>query len=85
MSIKFGTKQHWVKGIKVDSNEGPCLFPRGENNKIVKIIYRYLKVFFLRIIGPISHKLGTKPPWMMEIQVCSNEGPHSFPREIIAT
>ncbi|XP_078310887.1 uncharacterized protein LOC144617670 isoform X1 [Crassostrea virginica] len=30
--------------------------------------------------GPISTKLGTKHPWVMRIQVCSNEGPHPFPR-----
>ena len=69
-----------MKVIHVDSNEGPCLFPRGENNKIAKMIHKYLKVFFFRTIGPISHKLDTKHPWIMGIQVCSNEGPHIFPR-----
>ena len=27
---------------------------------------------------PISTKLGTKHPWVKEIQVCSNEGPSPF-------
>ena len=30
---------------------------------------------------PIQTKLGTKYPWVKGIQVCSNEGPHPFPRE----
>ena len=28
----------------------------------------------------ISTKLATMPPWLKGIQVCSNEGPHPFPR-----
>ena len=31
-------------------------------------------------MGPISTKLGTKHPWVMGIQVCSNEGPCPIPR-----
>ena len=37
-------------------------------------------IFFSRITGPVSTKLGAKHPWVKGIQVCSNEGPHSFPR-----
>ena len=29
---------------------------------------------------PISTKLGTKPPWVKEIQHFSNEGPRALPR-----
>ena len=41
--------------------------------------------FFSRITLPISAKLGTKHPWVMGIQGCSNhlnnlEGPRPFPR-----
>ena len=36
ISTKLGTKHPWVKGIQVCSNEGPCLFPRGNNYKIAK-------------------------------------------------
>ena len=36
--------------------------------------------FFSRTTLLISTKLGTKYPWMKGIQVCSNEGPHPFPR-----
>ena len=45
------------------------------------IIFCPLKIFFSRTAGPISNKLGTKHPWVKEIQVCSNEGSHPFPRE----
>ena len=38
------------------------------------------KIFFFRTTVSISTKLGTEHPWVKEIQVCSNEGPRSFPR-----
>ena len=38
-----------------------------------------LKIFFSRTIGSISSKLGTKHSWVMESQVCSNEGSRHFP------
>ena len=41
--------------------------------------WRNLKFFFSRTTGSISSKLGTKHPWVMGIQVCSNEGPCPFP------
>ena len=34
---------------------------------------------FSRTTEAISTKLGTKHPWLKGIQVCSNEGPCSFP------
>ena len=37
ISTKLGTKHPWVKGIQVSSNEGPRLFPRGDNYKIAEI------------------------------------------------
>ena len=33
ISTKLGTKHPWMKGIKVCSIEGPCPFPRWDNNK----------------------------------------------------
>ena len=33
ISAKFAMKHPWVKGIQVYSNEGPHLFPRGDNSK----------------------------------------------------
>ena len=33
ISTKLDTKHLWVKGIQVYSNEGPCSFPRGDNDK----------------------------------------------------
>ena len=72
--------QTWHKaslgeGIHVNSNEGSRRFPRGDNNEIAKIHWRNLKFFFSRTTEPMSTKLGTKHPWMIEIQVCSNEEP----------
>ena len=40
----------------------------------------HIFIFFSRTMGLISIKLGTKYPWVKGIQVCSNEGPRSFPR-----
>ena len=68
-------------GIQICSNERPRPFPRGDNYEKVKIhSLPNLKIFLSRTTGLISTKLGTKHPWVMEIQVCSNEGPHPFPR-----
>ena len=41
----------------------------------------HIFIIFSRTTGSISTKLGTKHPWVKGIQVCSNEGPHPFPRE----
>ena len=35
-------------------------------------------MFFFRTTVSISTKLGTKHPWVMGIQVCSNEGLRPF-------
>ena len=37
ISTKLSKKHPWVKGIQVCSKEGPCPFPRGDNNEIAKI------------------------------------------------
>ena len=34
--IKLVTEHHWVKGIQVNSNVGPCSFPRGNNYEMAK-------------------------------------------------
>ena len=81
ISFKLGTKHVWVMGIQVCSNEGPHPFPRGDNYKIAKIHWQNLKIFYFRTTGPISTKLSIKHPYVMWIQVCSNEGPCHFPRE----
>ena len=33
ISTKHGTDHPWVKGIQFLSNEGPCIFLRGDNSK----------------------------------------------------
>ena len=79
-STIIGTKHPWVKGIQVCSNEGLRSFPRGDNYEIAKIHWRIWKIFFSKTTEPISTKLGTMHHWVKEIQICSNEGLHPFPR-----
>jgi hypothetical protein len=40
----------------------------------VKILWKYLKIFFSRTRWPNSMKLGTIYLWVKGIQVCSNKG-----------
>ena len=67
----IGTKHPWVKelikGIQVCSNEGPCPYPRGDDNEIVKIVYidEILKIFsrtagpkFVQMKGPALSRMG---------------------------
>ena len=76
---KFSTKHPWVMKTQVCSNEVPCPFLKVDNYKIGKIHWQIWKIFF-RTTCPISTKLGTMSPWVMSIQVCSNEEPNLFPR-----
>ena len=48
-------------------------YPREDNYEIAKKHWRNQKIFFSRIIAPISTKLGTKHPWVNGIQVCSKK------------
>ena len=50
----------------------PRPFPRRDNYEIAKIHGGNLKIFFSRTTGPISTKLGTKRPWVKEIQGFTN-------------
>ena len=63
---KLGTNHPCLKGIQVCSYEGPRPFPRGDNCEITKIHWRNFKIFFSRITGPISTKLGTEHPWVKD-------------------
>ena len=67
ISTKLETKHPRVKGIQIFQNEGPHLFPRGDNCEMVKIQYPRLKIFLSRNIRPISFKLSTKQPWVKGI------------------
>ena len=49
-----------------------------DNKEIAKIYWRNLKIFFSKTTNPISTNLGPMHPWVKGIQVCSNEGSHSF-------
>ena len=71
-NLRANLNQTWHKACLSDgdsrfTNEGPHLFPRGNNNEIVKVQWRNL-IIFSRIIGLISAKLGTKHPWVKGIQ-----------------
>ena len=70
----------WVKGTQVCSNEGPHLYPRGDNYEIAKIHWQNLKIFS-RTTGTVSTKLGTKHLWVKEIEVCSNKEPFNSQKE----
>ena len=83
ISTKLGAMHPLVKRYQVWSNEGPCPFPRGDNNEIAKIHWRNLKVNFSRTTEPISTKLGTMHSWVKGIQICSNEVPALFQVNII--
>ena len=82
--FQLGIKHRWVQGILDYSNEWPLPFPRWDDYEIVKIhIWQNLKIIFSGTNGPNSFKLSTKHPWVMGIQVCSNEGPRTIQGEVI--
>ena len=80
---KFSTKHSLVMGIQDCLNAGPLQFSRGDNKEIAKRLWPALKIFFLRITGPVSTELVTKHPWVLGNHVCSNEGHVLFQGEII--
>ena len=47
-----------MKGIKFYSNEGPRLSPRGDDSKIVKLYWKYFKMFSFRTARSISTKIS---------------------------
>ena len=61
ISTELYTKHLYVKGIQVSSNEGPHLFPKGDNNEASKIDWHFK--IFSRTTGSISTKLVTKHSW----------------------
>ena len=75
ISTKLGTEHPWMEGIQVCSIEWPRPSPRGDDSEIIKLYWKYFKIFFSRTTGPISTKHKTKLPWMEGIYICSNEGP----------
>ena len=56
ISIENGIKHPWVKGIQICSNEGPRLFPRGDNWEVLEINWQLF--FFSWTTGPISTNSG---------------------------
>ena len=65
----------------VCSNEGPRPIPRGDKYEEAKIHWRNKKLLFSRTTEQISINVGKKHPWVMGIQVSSNEEPinsHEF-------
>jgi hypothetical protein len=67
------------KGIQVCSNEGECPSPRRDNSKKVKMLRKFLKIFF-RTSWPNSIKLGTNYSLVKE-NSSSNKGPGPLLKE----
>ena len=57
------------------------LFFKGDDREIVKLHWKYFKIFFFWITGPISTKHWPQLLWVKGNQICSNEGLHPPPRE----
>ena len=77
ISTKLGTKLPWVKGIQVCSNEGPVLFPTGDNYEIAKTIDEILK-------SPSQETLGQFQPNLAQTSLVKGmKGPVLFQGEII--
>ena len=51
---KLCTKHPWLKGIQVFSNEEPCLFPKGDNYKIVKGSSAFFWLNFVLCLSSVS-------------------------------
>ena len=51
ISIKLGTRHHWMMRIQVCSNEGSHLFPRGDNYERAKIHLKIEKAFSPEKLG----------------------------------
>ena len=80
----FHFNQTWHKAsLSYLFKKASRTFPRGDNSEILKIHWQNLKLFFSKIIWPISTELSTKYHWMKGIQDCSNEGRRPYPRSII--
>ena len=76
ISTKIGTKHPWMEGIQVCSNGRPRPSLRRDNNEIIKLYWKYLKILFSISTVAISTKHSTKHPWMEGIRVYSNERPY---------
>ena len=58
LTSKLGTKQSWVKGIQIGSNEGPQPFPRGDNYEIVEYIDEIKKSSSQEPLGQCQQNLA---------------------------
>ena len=47
-----------MKEIKVSANEGPCPFPRGDNNKIIKYIKEFEKSSYPKLLRQFQPSLA---------------------------
>ena len=76
----------WIK-LSVPNISSPepnaqvCFYDHNLSVVVVVVVVVNFHIFiFSRTTRLISLKLGTKHPWVMGVQVRSNEGPHPFPR-----
>ena len=84
ISIKLYTKQPWMKGIQVCSNEGPRAFTMGDNSEIAKLHWQnFKKLFFLRTSWPISTNLAQSILGCWEFKFVQKKGHMLLQGEII--
>ena len=62
--------------IEMCTVERPCIFLRGDKNKISEHILRGLKICFSRTTDQFQSKMVTKHPWVKGTQFCSNQDQH---------
>ena len=71
--VKLGTKHSWVKCILVYSNEGPRIFPMGDNYKITKVY-----IFFIQPSGQFQPNFAKSIPGKRGFQFVQTERSHLF-------
>ena len=71
------------RGFKSVQTKGSAFFQGEIIKKIAKIHWRNKKKIFSRTTASISTKRDTKYSWVIRTQICSNEGPTLYQREII--
>ena len=81
---KHITKHHLVNRSQVYSNEWPHPFPRGENFKIVKLLFKNLwKPSSLESLGQFQPNLAQSILWWKGFKFVQMNGPVLFQGEII--
>ena len=83
ISTKLGINYPWVKRIEINSNQGLCPFPRGNNYKIEIIHWQIWKIFFSRTTRPIQSNLAQIILGWLGFKLVQMKGSALFQEEII--